>query len=138
MALLSISDVARRAGMRPSAIRYYEEAGVLPAPRRVSGQRRYDDGVLEWLAVVRAAQSSGFTLAEIRGLLFGFRRGTPLGARWRKVASAKIEELDAKLREIQAMKELLQRLQANCRCETVQQCGASLLRHCAPAETRVG
>ncbi len=41
---LTIGDVARRSGLRPSALRYYEEAGLLPAPARVNGRRRYDGG----------------------------------------------------------------------------------------------
>ena len=49
MAGLTISEVARRAGLRPSAIRYYERIGILNAPPRVSGRRSYDPSVLQWL-----------------------------------------------------------------------------------------
>ncbi len=66
--LLTIGEVARRAGVRTSALRYYEEVGVLPPPERKSGQRRYDETVLARLAVVRLAQELGFTVAEIRAL----------------------------------------------------------------------
>ena len=128
MAQWSISEVASRLGVRPSAIRYYEQVGVLPRPGRVSGRRQYDDDALCWLAVVRRAQEAGFTLDEIRTLFFGFGRTTPLSARWKKIATAKIVELDARLQQIQSMKDLLQRLQTRCECKTVRQCGAAILR----------
>ena len=63
---MAIGEVARRAGVRASALRYYESIGILPAPRRVNGRRRYDGEVLELLTVVRVAQQAGFTAAEIR------------------------------------------------------------------------
>src|SRR4051812_20382722 len=49
---MTIGEVSRRAGLRPSAIRYYESLGLVPKPRRASGQRRYDDSVLEWLSLI--------------------------------------------------------------------------------------
>jgi MerR family redox-sensitive transcriptional activator SoxR len=72
----SIGEVAKRAGIRASAIRYYESAGVLPAPQRVNGHRRYDSEVLDRLAVIQIAQQAGFTVAEIRTLFNGFTRET--------------------------------------------------------------
>jgi DNA-binding transcriptional MerR regulator len=128
MAQLTISEVARRVGLRPSAIRYYEQRKVLLPARRVSGQRRYDDSVLYRLAVVRRAQDAGFSLDEIRQLFFGFRESTPISARWKKIAEGKIAELTARIAQIQSMKDLLEKLQTCCRCETVDQCGAGILR----------
>lgn len=70
---LAISDVARVFGLRTSAIRYYEQIGILPQPVRRNGQRRYEKSALFRLAVVQRARESGFTLDEIRELFFGFR-----------------------------------------------------------------
>ena len=67
-----------RAWNRASAIRYYEQIGILAPARRVSGQRRYDETVLYRLAVVRRAQEAGFTLEEIRRLFFGFSQNSGL------------------------------------------------------------
>ena len=128
MAQLTISEVARQVGLRPSAIRYYEQMKILPPARRVSGQRRYDAGTVHELAVLRRAQEVGFTLDEIRQLFSGFRKSTPISTRWRKIAETKHAELDAQISRIQSMKELLKRLEACCRCETVHQCGAGILR----------
>ena len=68
---LTIGAVARRAGLRPSALRYYEDEGLLPAPARVNGRRRYDTDVFDRLAVIRLAQAAGLTVAEIRTFLHG-------------------------------------------------------------------
>jgi MerR family transcriptional regulator, redox-sensitive transcriptional activator SoxR len=76
---MGIGAVASRAGVRPSALRYYERIGLLPTPERENGQRRYDGEVLrevlDRLAVVRVAQQAGFTISEIRPLLDGFSGG---------------------------------------------------------------
>src|ERR671921_206234 len=61
---LSIGEVARRAGLATSAIRYYERAGVLPPAERVGGRRRYGPEAVRRLAVIGIAQQAGFTLAE--------------------------------------------------------------------------
>jgi len=124
----SISEVARRVGLRASAIRYYEEIGILERARRVSGQRRYDETVLFRLAVVRRAQQAGFTLDEIRQLFFGFSQSTPVSQRWKKIAERKIVELDARMEQIQSMRKLLKKLETCCECETVERCGAGILR----------
>ncbi|HEX2211710.1 MAG TPA: MerR family transcriptional regulator, partial [Longimicrobium sp.] len=63
---LSIGEVARRTGVAASALRYWEDAGLLPAPRRVGGRRRYDADAVRRVEVLRSAQQAGFTLAEIR------------------------------------------------------------------------
>src|SRR6185437_11632309 len=128
MPQFTISEVARQVHLRPSAIRYYEQRKVLPAARRVSGQRRYDTSTVRQLAVLRRAQEVGFTLEEIRQLFSGFRKSIPLSARWREIAKGKRLELDAQIRRIQGMKDLLERLQTCCDCETVEQCGAEILR----------
>ena len=135
MAQLLISEAARQAGVRPSAIRYYEHMGILPAPRRVSGQRRYDAATVQRLAVLRRAQEAGFTLQEIRALFFGFPPGAPISKRWRQMAGRKLVELDVRIKELRGMKVLLERLQSGCRCETVEACGAAILRGRRSRET---
>ena len=123
---LSISEVARRVGLRPSAIRYYEQTGVLPPAQRVSGQRRYDVSVLHRLVVILRARQIGFTLTEIKQLFFGFRAGTPPSIRWQKLKGRKMVELDAMLEHIQTMRALLEQ-QGKCRCKALEECGKKLL-----------
>jgi len=128
MSRLSISDVARQMRLRPSAIRYYEKLGILPAPERIGGKRRYDRTVLYRLAVIQRAREAGFALHEIRTLFFGFQEGTRAQARWRRLADRKLAELNALAGQIRSMRRLLQRLKANCRCKTLETCGKAILQ----------
>ncbi len=83
MAGLPIDEVAKQMGVRTSAIRYYESEGLLPKPARRSGQRIYDASILDRLSLIELAKTMGFSIAEIRQLLQGVSRKTPLGPRWR-------------------------------------------------------
>ncbi len=85
---LTIGEVARRARIQPSALRYYERVGLLDPPPRVGGRRQYDPRVLHRLAAIGVAQQAGFTIAEIKTLLNGFAAETPAAARWRALAEA--------------------------------------------------
>jgi MerR family transcriptional regulator, redox-sensitive transcriptional activator SoxR len=122
---LSISEVAKQMGLRPSAIRYYEQIGILPPAHRVSGQRRYDVTVLHRLALVQRARQTGFTLGEIKELFFGFRPGTPPSIRWQKLRKRKIVELDGLLEHIQSMRTLVVE-QGKCRCTALEECGKKM------------
>ena len=125
---LAISDVASRIGLQPSAIRYYERIGILPHPERVGGQRKYDESVLQKLAVVQCARRVGFTLEEIRLLFFGFKNGTPASQRWQKLSRKKLTEIDVLMRETRAVKRLLEDMMEKCHCVTLEQCGSGILR----------
>jgi MerR family redox-sensitive transcriptional activator SoxR len=124
--VLTIGQVAKEAGVRPSAIRYYEKAGLIPKPARSGGQRRYDRTVLERLAVLEFAKQCGFTLAEARKLFNGFRDEAPLSTRLQGLAKRKIIELDAMAGRIALMKTLLERAQ-RCRCIDFRECGRKIL-----------
>ena len=122
---LTISEVAKQIGLRPSAIRYYEQVGILPPAHRVSGQRRYDVTVLHRLTVIQKARQTGFTLGEIRELFFGFRAGTPASVRWQKLRERKLVELDAMLEHIRSMRALVVE-QGKCRCSALEECGKKM------------
>lgn len=127
MGTLTIGEVARRAGLRTSALRYYEEVGVLPPAERISGQRRYDEGVLARLAVIRLAQELGFSLAEIRALVEGFDDVGVPSERWRELASHKLTEIDALITRAAHMKQLLEE-SLRCGCLTLDACAVVLER----------
>jgi MerR family redox-sensitive transcriptional activator SoxR len=114
---MTIGEVAKRAGLRTSAIRFYERAGLLPPPVRASGQRRYEAPVLDRLAVLERAKACGFTLAEIAVLFNGEGRHSE---KWQRLADRKLAELDAAIERISEMKELLQK---RCECLTATECG---------------
>src|SRR5439155_10905122 len=124
---LSISDVARVFGLRTSAIRYYEQIGILPPAMRKNGQRRYNNGVLFRLAVVQRARETGFTLEEIRELFFGFPAGTPPPKRWHRLSQRKIAELRDRIKRLKLMETLLKRME-DCRCAALDECGERILR----------
>jgi MerR family redox-sensitive transcriptional activator SoxR len=65
MTNMTIGEVARRAGLQASAIRYYEKIGLLPKTQRIGGQRRYETGVLNYLEVIDVAKRAGFRMDEI-------------------------------------------------------------------------
>ncbi len=121
----TIGEVAQRAGMRPSALRYYERVGLLPQPGRENGRRRYDSEVLrevlDRLAVVGVAQQAGFTIAEIRTLLDGFSEDTPPSERWRVLAREKLPEVEALIGRARGMKSLLER-GLECECLRIEDC----------------
>jgi MerR family redox-sensitive transcriptional activator SoxR len=112
----TIGELARQASLRPSALRYYEDVGILPLARRVSGQRRYDDAALRRLVAIRVAQQAGFTLAEIRLLVHGFSPRTAPSARWRELARRKLPEVEGLIARARGMKRMLE---AGLRCECV-------------------
>lgn len=118
---MAIGEVARRAGINASAIRYYEKVGLLAKPERVNGRRRYEPEVLELLAVVRVAQHAGFTIAETRSLLHGFSAETPPSERWRQLAADKLGQLEIQIDRALAMKRLLER-GLRCECSSLEDC----------------
>lgn len=127
MAGLTISEVARRVALKPSAIRYYERIGLLPAPLRESGQRRYDSTVLYRLAIIRRARQLDFTLEEIRQLFFGFQEARA-SVRWQKLCRSKLAELQVMAEGIKSVQQLLRRMMRRCHCETLDQCGRGIFR----------
>lgn len=118
---LSIGAVAERAGLQASAIRYWERLGLLPKPARDGGRRRYDPGVLDLLAAIEVAKAAGFSLREIKHLFRGFDSRTRPSERWRRMATAKLEELDAMAARIEGMRALLER-GLDCGCLTLEDC----------------
>jgi MerR family transcriptional regulator, redox-sensitive transcriptional activator SoxR len=124
---LAIGEVARRAGIRPSALRYYESIGLMPAPKRVSGRRRYDTSTVQMLKIVQLAQQAGFTVAEIQTLLHGFTPETPPAARWDPLARKKLQELDALIERAQQMKRILE-TGLHCGCLRLEDCAVELAR----------
>ena len=123
---MSIGEVARRAQLRPSAIRYYERIGLLPAPFRINRRRRYDSHVLERLAVVRFAKFVGFRIDEIRLLLDG-SPGRPPPRRWRDAAKRRVAQVDTLITEAIAVRALLQATLRE-RCPHLVERGLALAR----------
>lgn len=120
-ATLSIGEVARRAGVNASAIRFYEQRGLLPEPERVSGQRRYTAAAVRRLEIIDAAKRGGFSIAEISVLLAASDRGAPARKRLRALAAAKLPEVDAQIEQARAKRDWLLAA-STCGCETLDAC----------------
>ncbi|MGW0775859.1 MerR family transcriptional regulator [Streptomyces sp. NPDC002835] len=116
--LLSISEVARRAGIATSALRYYERCSLIPEGVKVAGRRHYPPAVLHRLSAIKICQRIGFSLAEISGLLQSNGVG---GGVWRHVATARRSQVE---REIVALNELLRLIDQtlDCDCRTLCDC----------------
>ena len=118
---LTIGEVARRAGVATSSIRYYERIGLLPKPQRSHGQRRYDTDVLGKLGFIGVAQSAGFKLAEIKQLIAGVDSADGMGEQMRSLSTRKLDEVEALLERTRAMKGWLE-VAKQCGCATPAEC----------------
>lgn len=117
---MSIGDVARRAGVSVSAIRFYERRGLLPEPERLGGRRRYTTAAVRRLGAIAVAKRGGFSLTEIRALLAAADAGVP-APELRALAARKLPEVDAAIERAQAAREWLLAA-GECGCETLSAC----------------
>jgi len=109
--MLTIGAVARRAGIRNSAVRYYEARGLLrPAARLTNGYRIYDEQAVSLLNFVRRAQILGITLKEVRTLLDLSRRGQQPCEQVKELARYHLHDDDLKIRELKLLRKQLQML----------------------------
>ena len=129
MEQLTIGEVARRAGIRTSALRYYERVGLLPAPERINGRRRYDENVLQQIALIHFAQRAVFTVSEIRTLLYELPVEMPASARWQQVSTQKLAEVNVLLNKVVMMKSLLEST-LECTCSTLDDCASGMAGFC--------
>ncbi|MBB3754328.1 DNA-binding transcriptional MerR regulator [Mycolicibacterium sp. BK634] len=102
---LTIGEVARRTDVAPTTLRYYEKIGLLAAPSRAGGQRRYDDGVLTRLEVIGLCKAAGFALDEIGVLLDDEAPGRPES---RALAQAKLAEIDLQMATLARAREIIE------------------------------
>lgn len=124
--LLTIGAVARASGKTASSVRYYERIGLIPAPPRAGGQRRYPAAVLRTLAVIETGQRAGLTLDEIRPLVApspGDQSAgdQAVGERLRQVASVKLPEARALIERAGVVLRWLEAA-AGCTCPTLDDC----------------
>jgi MerR family redox-sensitive transcriptional activator SoxR len=118
---LLIGEVARRAGLSTSALRYYERVGLLPPPARISKRRIYDSKVLGRIRIILLALDAGFTVKETKTFLSGYPLSTTPAERWRALAHKKLAELDAKMTRLVQMKSILND-SFHCRCLRMEDC----------------
>jgi MerR family redox-sensitive transcriptional activator SoxR len=118
---LTIGQLAARAGLNTSAIRYYERVGVLPRPERRSGRRCYGPDAVRRLEVLDVAKRAGFTLDEARVLLQRTEAGTPAFEAVRELAARKLPEVEDLIARAEAMRAWMTTA-TECTCETLDAC----------------
>jgi len=102
--LLTIGELARRAGVATSALRYWEEIGLLPAAARISGQRRYPESAAELVGVILLLRDVGFSLAEQKAFMAS-RATAPRG--WQRLARRKLADLADQIIKAQIAREAI-------------------------------
>ena len=128
---MRIGELAKTAGVTPDTIRYYEREGLLPpAERTPSGYRDYGPGVLNDLQFIKKAQALGLKLRDVREVLEISSGGKPPCEHVRATVSARLAEVEGRLRELRALRatlrETLERLdrapapKAGCRCAVIE------------------
>lgn len=114
---LTIGELAYRTGVATSTLRYWEEFGLLSAPARVSGRRRYPQSAVELVGVILILRDAGFTLSE----LTAFIASRSLADGWRESAQRKLTELDQRIADAQAAHTALTHALA-CPYENILEC----------------
>jgi MerR family redox-sensitive transcriptional activator SoxR len=118
---MKIGELAVRARLNSSAIRYYERIGLLPIAQRQGNQRRYSAEALNRISLIRFASEMGFTLSEIKLFLRGIKEDAPVGPRWKKLARRKLSEVQETIDRSRRLKSLLEHL-LHCRCPSLEIC----------------
>jgi MerR family transcriptional regulator, redox-sensitive transcriptional activator SoxR len=122
---LTIGELAARSGVRPSALRFYEQAGLVSAERTAGNQRRYARSTLRRVAFIRAAQRVGLTLEEIRTALATLPADrTPTRADWRRLSRSWQSELEARIATLQRLRDQLTSC-IGCGCLSLRTCSLS-------------
>jgi MerR family transcriptional regulator, redox-sensitive transcriptional activator SoxR len=119
---LSIGEVAEKAKVNVSAIRFYERNGLLPRAERVGGQRRFTADTVQRLGVIDVAKQAGFSLDEVGVLLDSIDRGAPAHEQLQALAAHKLPEVDALIERAQAMRDWLTAASI-CGCDSLESCG---------------
>jgi Cu(I)-responsive transcriptional regulator len=121
--ILTIGRLARATGTNVETIRFYEKSGILPAPARTDGNyRSYDPAHLNRLSFVRRARDLGFSLDEVKALLKLSDDQNQSCAAVDNIAKKHRDEVERKIRDLEALKSELDRIIDECTCGTVAEC----------------
>lgn len=123
--VLSVTEVSRRSGFATSALRFYEERGLISASRSAAGRRQYERGVLRRLAFIRAASNVGLTLDEIAAELATLPTGrTPTKADWQRLSTHWRSRLDEQIAALEQLRDGLDSC-IGCGCLSLSRCRIS-------------
>jgi MerR family copper efflux transcriptional regulator len=130
---MRIGELAERAGVTAKTLRFYEQAGLLPAPHRSpSGYRDYDETALDRLRFIRAAQAAGLTLAEIGDVIAVREHVGPPCEHVAALLDEHAAELDQRITELSALRDEVQRLRDRAKTLDPAACGDDKTCHVIP------
>ncbi len=118
---MKIGDVSTKLGIPASTIRYYEKAGLIDPPLRISGRREFDEKAIFALEFVRLSQTAGFTIAETKSLLESYAFDNSESGAWREIAAQKQADVQSKIQALQQVDTILSEL-LSCQCATLIDC----------------
>ena len=122
---LTIGQLSARSGVAPSALRYYEDRGLLTPERNDAGQRRYPQAALRRVAFIRAAQRVGLSLEEIADALATLpATRTPTRSDWARLSRSWRSRLDDQIERLERLRDRLDRC-IGCGCLSLRSCGLS-------------
>ena len=120
--VLTIREVSRRSGVASSALRFYEERGLIASERAASGHRRYPRSVLRRIAFIVFAQRLGFTLADIAGELARLPSDRiPTRQDWARLSGPWVKRIDQRIAELQRLRAGLAGC-IGCGCLSIDRC----------------
>ena len=120
---LTIGEVAARTGVATSALRFYEDRGLIEATRTEGNQRRYPRSTIRLVSVIRAAQTLGLSLAEIGETLESLPQGrTPTTTDWTRLSRRWRGRLDEQISSLEALRDQLDEC-IGCGCLSLKACG---------------
>ncbi|MDQ1516402.1 MAG: MerR family transcriptional regulator, redox-sensitive transcriptional activator SoxR [Actinomycetota bacterium] len=119
---LAIGEVSERSGLAVSAIRFYEDRGLITSDRTAGGQRRFRRDVLRRLAFIQAAQRVGLTLDDIGAAMAGLPADSgPTGPQWKELSAAWRPMLDERIALLEALRDQLDHC-IGCGCLSLERC----------------
>ncbi|WP_106607966.1 redox-sensitive transcriptional activator SoxR [Shimia abyssi] len=119
---LTIGDISARTGLAQSAIRFYEDEGLVHPTRTASGQRRFERADIRRLSFVRISQNLGFTISEIRSALSTLPQNrTPTKRDWERISARFRRHLDQRIAQMQKLRDTLDGC-IGCGCLSLQKC----------------
>jgi len=121
--VLNIGQAAEASGVSAKMIRHYEEIGLMAGvPRTASGYRLYRDADIHTLRFIRRARDLGFSIEQIRELLGLWRNRRRSSAEVKRLAGARLAELDERIAQLQAMRRTLAALMRDCHGDARPDC----------------
>ena len=119
---LTIGEVASRSGVAPSALRFYEDEGLIASRRTEGNQRRYERAVLRRIAVIQAGRAAGIPLQQIRATLATLpAHRTPTRRHWQRLSRGWREEIDRRIATLEALRNRLTTC-IGCGCLSIDKC----------------